>query len=79
MKIADQSFISHQHMPGTYLAITLVENLQVLTVNRTHRLNAGDVDGLAGWGVRYNRAQSYALGIPTAYAAFDSITLAIQE
>ncbi|MNF86436.1 Phage major capsid protein, P2 family [compost metagenome] len=79
MKIADLPFISHQHMPGTYLAITLVENLQVLTVNRTHRLNAGGIDDLASWGIRYNRAQSYALGIPAAYAAFDAITIATQE
>ncbi|WP_323878655.1 P2 family phage major capsid protein [Aeromonas hydrophila] len=79
MKIADLPFISHQHMPSTYLAITLVENLQVLTVNLTHRLNAGDIDDLASWGIRYNRAQSYALGIPTAYAAFDAITIATQE
>ncbi|MER0497308.1 P2 family phage major capsid protein [Aeromonas hydrophila] len=79
MKIADLPFISHQHMPGAYLAITLVENLQVLTVNRTHRLNAGGIDDLASWGIRYNRAQSYALGIPAAYAAFDAITIATQE
>lgn len=79
MKIADLGIVSHCHMPPTYLAITLVENLQVLTVNHTHRLNAGDVDSLASWGIRYNRAQSYALGEPTAYAAFDAITLATQE
>ncbi|MCF7717920.1 P2 family phage major capsid protein [Aeromonas jandaei] len=79
MKIADLGFVSHQHMPSTYLAITLVENLQVLTVNHTHRLTAGDVDDLASWGIRYNRAQSYALGEPTAYAAFDAITLATEE
>ena len=79
MKIADLGFVSHQHMPSTYLAITLVENLQVLTVNHTHRLNAGDIDDLASWGIRYNRAQSYALGEPTAYAAFDAITLATTE
>ncbi|WP_323971090.1 P2 family phage major capsid protein [Aeromonas hydrophila] len=79
LKIADLGFVSHQYMPSTYLAITLVENLQVLTVNHTHRLNAGDIDDLASWGIRYNRAQSYALGEPTAYAAFDAITLTTQE
>lgn len=51
----------------------------MLTVNLTHRLNAGDIDDLASWGIRYSRAQSYALGEPTAYAAFDAITIATQE
>jgi hypothetical protein len=76
MKIADLSYISHQHMASTYLAVTLVENLQVLTLNHSHRLSAGNIDDLASWGIRYNRVQSYALGVPTAYAAFDAITLA---
>ncbi|WP_421174882.1 P2 family phage major capsid protein [Aeromonas enteropelogenes] len=79
MKIADMPTLSNQRMPGTFLALTFTENLQVLTVNHSHRLSADDIDDLAAWGVRYNRDQAYGLGEPTAYTAFDAITLAAEE
>ncbi|GAB5994091.1 P2 family phage major capsid protein [Aeromonas enteropelogenes] len=79
MKIADMPTLSNQRMPGTFLAVTFTENLQVLTVNHSHYLSADNLDDFAAWGVRYNRAQAYGLGEPTAYTAFDAITLADEE
>ncbi|WP_323974307.1 P2 family phage major capsid protein [Aeromonas hydrophila] len=79
MKIADLPTLTSQHMPGTYLALTFTENLQVLTVNHSHRLSISDLSDDTAWGMRYNRAQAYGLGEPTAYAAFDAITLATTE
>lgn len=79
LKIADMPVLSHQHMTGTLLAVTFTENLQIIGVNDTHRLSADDLDDLACWGIRYYRAQSYALGDTTAYAAFDSISIAAHQ
>lgn len=79
LKIADMPVLSHQHMAGTLLAVTFTENLQIIGVNDTHRLSADDLDDLASWGIRYYRAQSYALGDATAYAAFDSISIAAHQ
>lgn len=79
LKIADMPVLSHQHMTGTLLAVTFTENLQIIGVNDTHRLSADDLDDLACWGIRYYRAQSYALGDTTAYAAFDSISIAAYQ
>ncbi len=79
LKIADMPILSHQHMAGTLLAVTFTENLQIIGVNDTHRLSADDLDDLASWGIRYYRAQSYALGDATAYAAFDSISIAAHQ
>ncbi|MGY3895142.1 P2 family phage major capsid protein [Aeromonas enterica] len=79
MKIADMPTLSSQRMPGTFLALTFTENLQVLTVNHSHRLSADSIDDLASWGIRYIRGQAYGLGEPTAYTAFDAITLATEE
>lgn len=79
LKIADMPVLSHQHMTGTLLAVTFAENLQIISVNNTHRLSADSLDDLASWGVRYYRAQSYALGDDTAYAAFDNITITTHQ
>lgn len=79
LKIADLPVITSQHMASTHLAVTFPENLQVLTLTHSHRLNAGDIGNSNSWAIRYNRIQSYALGDPTAYTAFDAVTLATQE
>lgn len=79
LKIADLPVISHQHMAGHYLAVAIPANFQVLTLRHSHRLHAGEIGNSNSWAIRYNRIQSYALGDPTAYAAFDTITLPASE
>ncbi|MFM4720065.1 P2 family phage major capsid protein [Aeromonas bivalvium] len=75
LKIADLPVNTHQHMPGNLLAVTFLSNLQVLTLELGHSLATGDLNDDNTWGVRYWRPQTYALGAPEAYAAFDAITL----
>lgn len=77
LKIADLPVNTHQHMPGNLLAVTFLSNLQVLTLELGHYLATGDLNDDNTWGVRYWRPQTYALGAPEAYAAFDAITLPI--
>lgn len=77
LKIADLPVNTHQHMPGNLLAVTFISNLQVLTLDLGHYLATGDFNDDNSWGVRYWRPQTYALGAPEAYAAFDAITLPI--
>ncbi len=77
LKIADLPVNTHQHMPGNLLAVTFLSNLQVLTLELGHYLASGDLNDDNTWGVRYWRPQTYALGAPEAYAAFDAITLPI--
>lgn len=75
LKIADLPVNTHQHMPGNLLAVTFLSNLQVLTLELGHFLSTGDLNDDNTWGVRYWRPQTYALGAPEAYAAFDAVTL----
>ncbi len=75
LKIADLPVNTHQHMPGNLLAVTFLSNLQVLTLELGHYLATGDLNDDNTWGIRYLRPQTYALGAPDAYTAFDSITL----
>jgi len=75
LKIADLPVNTHQHMPGSLLAVTFLSNLQVLTLELGHYLATGDLNDDNTWGIRYLRPQTYALGAPDAYTAFDSITL----
>ncbi|WP_270827873.1 MULTISPECIES: GPO family capsid scaffolding protein [Aeromonas] len=79
MKIADMPVLSHQRMPGNYLAVTFPENLQIISASHTHRLNADELGDINSWGLRYIRSQTYELGDKTAYAAFDDISITTKE
>ncbi|WP_421247195.1 GPO family capsid scaffolding protein [Aeromonas jandaei] len=79
LKIADMPYISHQHMPGYFFAITFMENLRVVTMDLSHRFSSGEVKNTTSWAIRYNRGQSYSLGNNTAYVAFDNVTFKAEE
>lgn len=75
LKIADLPVNTHQHMPGNFLAITFLSNLQVIGLERCERLATGDLNDDHSWGIRFCRPQAYALGAVDAYTAFDAIHL----
>lgn len=76
LKIADLPVNSHQHIPGNFLAVTFLSNLQVIGLERCERLATGDLNDDNSWGIRFCRPQAYALGAVDAYTAFDLIHLA---
>lgn len=75
LKIADLPVNTHQHMPGNFLAVTFLSNLQVIGLERCERLATGDLNDNNTWGIRFCRPQAYALGAADAYTAFDAIHL----
>lgn len=64
-------------MPGKRLAVTTLQNLQVLTLQGSRRRRAEDVSDRKQFENSYWRYEGYALGNPELYAAIDESAVTI--
>ncbi|KAB7715715.1 phage major capsid protein, P2 family [Plesiomonas shigelloides] len=75
--IAGRRAIIPPFMPGKRMAITMLPNLQILTLKGSRRRKAEDVGDRKQFENSYWRYEGYALGDPDLYAAVDETAVTI--